>query len=148
EEECCDALVVGTLPGQVPAYAAVLVETAAFLSGRAVALPAGASGAAPVRHLKRRLQMILNRSSRRSLPRPALLALGMAALLLLPTLPTFGDNKPEGVPMPREAASVDRLIATEAGCRSCHQVTAAHSAAPGHLHDEITKLVAEREALK
>jgi beta-lactamase regulating signal transducer with metallopeptidase domain len=57
EEECCDLRVVAALGGR-RAYATALVETAAFL-GDSGPVPALASGAGPVRHLQRRVTMIM-----------------------------------------------------------------------------------------
>ena len=57
EEECCDLRVVAALGGRRE-YATALVETAAFL-GDSGPVPALASGAGPVRHLQRRVTMIM-----------------------------------------------------------------------------------------
>src|SRR5262249_38676773 len=69
EEACCDAWVVWALPEQAETYAAALVETVAFLSGSRQALPAGASGIGRVKHLKRRLRMIVRETPPRALSR-------------------------------------------------------------------------------
>jgi beta-lactamase regulating signal transducer with metallopeptidase domain len=87
-EECCDAWVVGTMPASAEAYAEALVETLAFLSLARPPLPAGASGARPSNGLKRRLLMILNGSTPKSLSRAgwcAVLVLGGVGLPLWPT---------------------------------------------------------------
>jgi beta-lactamase regulating signal transducer with metallopeptidase domain len=57
EEECCDLRVVAALGGRRE-YATALVETAAFL-GDSGPVPALASGAGPVKHLQRRVTMIM-----------------------------------------------------------------------------------------
>src|SRR5262249_14901796 len=57
EEQCCDAWVVWVMPGAAASYAATLVETVAYLSSAPAPLPYGASGAGPVRLIKRRLTM-------------------------------------------------------------------------------------------
>jgi beta-lactamase regulating signal transducer with metallopeptidase domain len=88
EEQCCDAWVVEALPGEAPAYAEALVQTAAFLSRPRPALPLGTSGIGHVHCLKRRLTMILSGTKPRALSRAgclALLGLGLAALPWLPT---------------------------------------------------------------
>jgi hypothetical protein len=83
EECCCDARVAAVLPGSGPAYAAALVETVTFLSAGRAAVPLGASGGGRVRHLKRRLNMILQDQPARPARRlAAALALGVGALLL------------------------------------------------------------------
>src|SRR5262249_5663188 len=83
EEQCCDAWVVWALPDAAPAYAAALVEAAAFLSEARAALPAGASGVGHVRWPKRRCAGILRSGAPRKLSWPGLLfRLGLGAALL------------------------------------------------------------------
>jgi beta-lactamase regulating signal transducer with metallopeptidase domain len=104
EEQCCDAWVTWALPEAAPAYAAALVETVAFLSCPRSALPLGASGGGPARHLKRRLTMILRGTSSRTLSWGGLLLILCLALGLLPLMPTWARqaaDEPEGrVPKP------------------------------------------------
>lgn len=103
-EECCDACVLSTLPGAGRTYAEALVDVVAFLSRARMTLPAGASGAGPVRPLKRRLVMILQGTVTRPgrAGRWAVLALG-AALLPLWALP--GTAHPPAPPAPDVPAS-------------------------------------------
>jgi beta-lactamase regulating signal transducer with metallopeptidase domain len=83
EEQCCDAWVVWALPDAVRSYARALLETVDFLADARPALPPVASGLGYVRHLKRRLVMILNGPSTHRLSWPAcLLALALGALIL------------------------------------------------------------------
>jgi beta-lactamase regulating signal transducer with metallopeptidase domain len=104
EEQCCDAWVTWALPEAAPAYAAALVETVAFLSCPRSALPLGASGGGPARHLKRRLTMILRGTSSRTLSWGGLLLILCLALGLLPLMPTWARpaaDEPTGrVPKP------------------------------------------------
>src|SRR5262249_399703 len=94
EEQCCDAWVVWTLPEARRVYASALMDTVDFLSeGRSV-LPALASGIGRVRHLRRRLTMIMRGNTPRRLPRLALTGL-MAGGLAFGTLGTsWGDDRP------------------------------------------------------
>jgi len=87
EERCCDQWVLRVLPGSAHAYANGLLKTASLLADLRP-LPAGASGAGPVRELESRLKEIL---MTRPLPqvaaplRLALAALAVAGLTVFPT---------------------------------------------------------------
>src|SRR5262249_42758266 len=59
EEECCDALVVGELPGTARTYATALLDTLDFLAEARLALPPVASGMGRMHDLQRRLAMIM-----------------------------------------------------------------------------------------
>jgi beta-lactamase regulating signal transducer with metallopeptidase domain len=87
EEECCDAWVIAILPDAAREYALALVDTIDFLSGAAAPLPPVASGVGHVRHLKRRLTMILRGTTPQSLTRVGLLAVAGLGLFLLPFVP-------------------------------------------------------------
>jgi beta-lactamase regulating signal transducer with metallopeptidase domain len=166
EEECCDAWVVWAAPESGPAYAATLVETVAYLSGAPAALPAGASGAGPVRLIKRRLTMILRGTTPRCLSRPALLAMLLLGLGLLPLVPTLAQSGPSKLPpdLNVPADNPDIVIGKSAslgqdphqptflrharldmrGCEACHQThSGLKKAEPGKLHDEIVRLMDE-----
>jgi beta-lactamase regulating signal transducer with metallopeptidase domain len=105
EEQCCDAWVVWALPAAAPAYAAALVETVAFLSRARPALPPAASGVGHFHTLKRRLTMILRGTPPRALSGAGWLAvLGLGALLL-PLLPTWGEEPSQTEPRKRPAVS-------------------------------------------
>src|SRR5262249_59208102 len=89
EEQCCDAWVVSLLPGAGKTYATALLETLDFLSDARPATPLLASGVGEVSDLKRRLTMIMCGNTPRALTwrgTLAVLALGLLALPLLPTL--------------------------------------------------------------
>src|SRR5262249_17241176 len=87
EEQCCDAWVVSTLDGAKRTYATALLQTIAFLSQARSHLPAAASGIGQVRHLRRRLTMIMQGQSSWSLSWRGCLVLVGLGLLLLPLLP-------------------------------------------------------------
>jgi beta-lactamase regulating signal transducer with metallopeptidase domain len=101
EEQCCDAWVVWTLmpggPGSCRAgraYALALLHTVDFFSHARPTLPATASGVGQVPHLRRRLTMIMNGNTPRSLSsagRLAVLGLG----LLLPLVPVQAQTEPQ-----------------------------------------------------
>jgi bla regulator protein blaR1 len=84
EEECCDAWVVSLLPQSAKAYALALVETVDFLSSAPAALPLAASGLGRVRFLKRRLTMILQGKTPRTLTFTGLLGVAALGFLMLP----------------------------------------------------------------
>jgi beta-lactamase regulating signal transducer with metallopeptidase domain len=94
EEQCCDAWVVWALSGQSRAYALALLHTVDFFSHARPTLPLAASGIGQVPHLRRRLTMIMQEKTPRSLTWAgcvAVLALG----LLLPLTPVLGQPAPE-----------------------------------------------------
>jgi len=84
EEHCCDAWVVWTLAGADRAYATALLQTVAFVSQSPCPLPAAASGIGQVRHLRRRLTMIMQGKTPRSLSWAGFLAIVGLGVLLLP----------------------------------------------------------------
>src|SRR5262249_862073 len=96
EEQCCDAWVVWSAPEAAEAYAALLVETVAFLSRSARPLPAGVSGAGPVVRLKRRLTMILQGNTAPRLSRPGFAGLLVVGAALLPGGRARGSGAPAG----------------------------------------------------
>ena len=67
EEDCCDAWVIWALPKSARCYADTLVETVDFLSESRTQAPLLASGFGHVRHLKRRLKMIMQGNTTRRL---------------------------------------------------------------------------------
>jgi beta-lactamase regulating signal transducer with metallopeptidase domain len=103
EEQCCDAWVVWALPGSRRAYATTLVETLDFLAGARPRLPAFASGAGPVRPLRRRLTMIMKEATPRRLSRLGVVAVGGLGALLLALAPGWGQE-PEQQPPDRPRA--------------------------------------------
>lgn len=104
EEECCDAWVVWAMPKSNKMYASALLEAVDFLcEAKCHSLPLGASGAGPVKPLKRRLLMILRGMTPKSLSLTGRLAVLGLASILLPILPSTtsaqqsADVKQDGV---------------------------------------------------
>jgi hypothetical protein len=145
EELCCDAWVVWAAPEGAAAYAAALVETVAFLSPARARLPLGASGAAPVRSLHRRLAMILRRPPARRLPRPAFLALALAGAAVLPLAPVAARPEPAASEKTAIAPALEKAIAELPSCRSCHEQVKDRGPAAqpegDHLHAQIVRLM-------
>src|SRR5262249_8987886 len=84
EEQCCDAWVVCVLAVAELAYATALLQTVAFVSQARCPLPVTASGIGQVRHLRRRLTMIMQGKTPRSLSWAGFLAIAGLGLVLLP----------------------------------------------------------------
>jgi beta-lactamase regulating signal transducer with metallopeptidase domain len=97
EEQCCDAWVVA-MRSDADArrtYADALVDALEFVSSRgAVALPAGATGLGRVKHLKRRVTMILTSVPRKSLSGVGKLALTVIVVAAVPLMPVRGQAQP------------------------------------------------------
>jgi beta-lactamase regulating signal transducer with metallopeptidase domain len=91
EEQCCDAWAVWALGGDGRPYALALLQAVAFVSQIRWPLPAGASGVGQVSHLKRRLAMVLQGKTSRSLSWAGLVVVGLG-LLLLPLFPAEGQQ--------------------------------------------------------
>ncbi len=93
EEECCDALVLQTLPQHARAYAAALWETVNYLSEGPTVAPFAASGFGRVNLLKRRFEMILQGSQRRlSWKGRAMLALMAVAVIPFSAYAVWGEE--------------------------------------------------------
>jgi beta-lactamase regulating signal transducer with metallopeptidase domain len=99
EEQCCDAWAVWATGGAGRAYALALLQAVAFVSRSRLPLPAGASGVGQVSHLKRRLAMVMQGNTSRSLSWAGLAVVGLV-LLLLPLFPAVGQQP--GVPAPEK----------------------------------------------
>jgi beta-lactamase regulating signal transducer with metallopeptidase domain len=87
EEQCCDAWGVWAVGGDGLPYAQALLQVVAFVSQARLPLPAGASGVGRVSDLKRRLAMVMQGRTSRSLSWAGLggvLALGLLSLPLFP----------------------------------------------------------------
>jgi beta-lactamase regulating signal transducer with metallopeptidase domain/exonuclease VII small subunit len=174
EEQCCDAWVVWVAPSAAALYAAALVETVAYLSAAPAPLPAGASGAGPVRQIKRRLTMILSGSTPRRLSGASLALLLLFGLGLLPVAPTIaqsGSTKAGSLQPPPQPSKppawagqpilmppskipghpiMSRELIHLRPCQSCHQPAKpqAQKAETSDLHAEVVKLLAERDTLR
>ncbi|HZU39006.1 MAG TPA: M56 family metallopeptidase, partial [Gemmataceae bacterium] len=110
EEHCCDAWVVSTLDGAERTYALALLQVLAFVSKARAVLPATASGIGQVPHLRRRLTMICQTKTPRSLSWTSWAALCGMGLLLLPILPTRAQQPPaEDSPPQQDQAEQQRI---------------------------------------
>ena len=115
EEQCCDAWVVWAIPGAARTYAEALLDTVDFLSGTEPSVPWAASGLGHVRHLKRRLVMILNGNTPRALSWSGLLAtLGLCAALL-PLSPSWADETRRTRSLRRSSRSASSGLPTPSG---------------------------------
>jgi beta-lactamase regulating signal transducer with metallopeptidase domain len=94
EEQCCDAWVVSTLPGAGRTYASALLDTLDFLSTVQAVMPPLASGLGQIADLKRRLTMIMQGNTPRSLTWPGCLAVVALGLTILPMLPSLHGQAP------------------------------------------------------
>jgi beta-lactamase regulating signal transducer with metallopeptidase domain len=106
EEQCCDAWAVWALGGDARPYALALLQAVAFVSQARLPLPLGASGVGQVSHLKRRLTMVMQGKTSRSLSWAGLAVVGGLALLLLPLFPALGQQPPPPRPdLPADPAA-------------------------------------------
>jgi beta-lactamase regulating signal transducer with metallopeptidase domain len=110
EEQCCDAWVVWGSAGARRAYALALLETVAFFSRTRSPLPATASGIGQVPHLRRRLTMIVQAQTPRSLSWPGCLAVLGLGFALLPLVPVQAQQplRPRP-PLPNDAPPAESL---------------------------------------
>jgi len=109
EEQCCDGLVVRTLPDRAGDYARGLLKTVEFLAGHGSGLPALASGMGEVHHLEERLTIIVRQRHPRSLTAWQKTVLALAASALLLVFPTWADRAPEDDVEQRDAQAGDAL---------------------------------------
>ncbi len=114
EEQCCDALVVGTFPERSRDYAAALLQTIDFLSGARPPLPASAMAFGQGRILKRRFEMILDKGVSAKMTwkmRSLIWAAGFAVLACSPFV--AAEVKPADPPKPKvidaSAAAYDKV---------------------------------------
>lgn len=110
EEQCCDAWGVWAVGGDGRPYALALLQAVAFVSQARLPLPAGASGVGQVSHLKRRLAMVMQGKTSRSLSWAGLgVVLGLG-LLLVPLFPARGQAPPPPAPVPEKKDVRDQQI--------------------------------------
>jgi beta-lactamase regulating signal transducer with metallopeptidase domain len=91
EEQCCDAWVVSTLNGSARTYAEAILETLDYLAEDRTPAPLLASGVGLVSDLKRRLTMIMQGTTPRSLTWRGVVTVLLVAGLLLPALPVWAQ---------------------------------------------------------
>jgi beta-lactamase regulating signal transducer with metallopeptidase domain len=96
EELCCDAWVLWALDGADRPYALALLQTVAFFTESRAPLPVAASGIGQVPHLKRRLTMIMQGKTSKSLSRAGWLAVAVLAVGVLPFWPVQGQQPAPG----------------------------------------------------
>jgi bla regulator protein BlaR1 len=116
EEQACDRRVLDMFPRGQRAYADGIVKTVEFLAGHG-RTPQFATGATGTRHIKERLTMILNPSSKRRFRHPLVPAL-LLALLVLPVVPGFAERedrnaeetRAELLELQREALELERRL--------------------------------------
>jgi beta-lactamase regulating signal transducer with metallopeptidase domain len=115
EEQCCDGLVLDTLPDHACDYARGLVKTLEHLAVARTGLPSLASGVGGAGILEERLTMIMKRRLPKRLSHAQRLVLAVTAGALLLVLPTWADRSEE-----REAElsrQEERLVEAEAEIR-------------------------------
>jgi beta-lactamase regulating signal transducer with metallopeptidase domain len=124
EEECCDAWVVWARPKGAEVYARALVEAVEFLSGvkaGGAAVPVGASGLGRLRHVSRRIVMIMRGDVARGMsPTGIALVVGLAALL--PWLPTRASGGGQAAEQEPAAAVSGAEAGGDSGSVSAPQV--------------------------
>ncbi|UCF66580.1 MAG: hypothetical protein JSV80_12410 [Acidobacteriota bacterium] len=116
EEQCCDALVLKTLPHQAREYAEALVKTVEFLASARRGLPSLASGVGGARILEERLTMIINCRMAKNLTGPQRVAVALAAGALLLVFPTWAERDPDRSAKERDKEE-QQLAAREAEIR-------------------------------
>ncbi len=113
EERCCDEWVLRTLPGSAHAYASGLLKSATLVCDDSTPLPAGASGAGPVRELESRLKEILMARPSPQAAAPIRLALATLAVAGLTVFPTrAAPTSPEETPPASTAGTTAPAAAT------------------------------------
>jgi bla regulator protein blaR1 len=95
EEQCCDAWVVWAFPDAARSYAETLLETLDFLNHSDLSEPLLASGFGKVRHLRKRLTMIMNGTTPRLVGVWGTLGSLALGVLLLPMNATWAQNPDE-----------------------------------------------------
>ncbi len=96
EEECCDVWVTSVFRNSERQYSAALLAAAEFLSSPTRRLPATTPGVGGIPELRRRLKMIFRPHAHRSLNFAGKLAIVLAASLMIPLLPGWGQEaKPD-----------------------------------------------------
>jgi beta-lactamase regulating signal transducer with metallopeptidase domain len=128
EERCCDEWVLRVMPGSARAYAQGLLKSLDFVAGEPDPLPAGASGAGPVRDLEARLKEILVMEPKPQLPGHTRVVLAAAAALALVAFPTRAQS-PETSEAP-PALAADELPAAPPAPAALDEAPPAEPALP------------------
>lgn len=101
EEQSCDAWVVWAMPDARQAYASALVDAVEYWSSAGKALPPVASGIGKLKHLKRRIIMVVKHKPSRTLSRLAkgVVVIAVLALPIVPGVVHAEDAKPANDPV-------------------------------------------------
>ena len=100
EEECCDLWVTSVSPDAHKPYAQALLTAAEFLTQPNQTWPATSTGFGAVPEMRRRLRMIFQRQTERSLGFRGQLAVLLTAFLTVPLLPGWAQDAVETAPEP------------------------------------------------
>jgi len=106
EEQCCDAWVVWAFPDAAKSYAETLLETLDFLHQSDHVEPLLASGFGKVHHLRKRLTMIMNGNTPRSVSLWGALGSLSLAVVLLPFNASWAQKADE----PKEVEVIVKTI--------------------------------------
>jgi beta-lactamase regulating signal transducer with metallopeptidase domain len=124
EEECCDAWVVWARPMGAEVYARALVEAVEFLTGvgtKGEAVPIGVSGLGRLRHVSRRIVMIMRGDVARGMSVSGIvLIVGLTAAL--PWQPTRASGGGQAVEQEPAAAVAEAEVTADSGSTSVPQV--------------------------
>ena len=121
EEQCCDGLVLGSLPQSAKAYATAILDTVDFLSGQTLAVPLVATGAAPAVAIARRIRMLRNPESGARLTASRLFVLVAIAALPM-TLAVAAKPQQADLPQhPDKPVVAKQLVAQR---RAAHKLVA------------------------
>jgi hypothetical protein len=153
EEHCCDAWVVWTLAGADRAYATALLQTVAFVSQSRCPLPAAASGIGQVRHLRRRLTMIMQGKTPRSLSWAGFLAILGLGVLLLPVQAQSprSETEQEIAKLKQELRALEQKLHSEqdgAKKASAEEIAAAKEQVAAFARDAEAKRKVFEEAMQ
>jgi beta-lactamase regulating signal transducer with metallopeptidase domain len=155
EEQCCDAWVVWALTSggrgsrrASRSYALALLHTVDFFSHARPTLPAPASGVGQVPHLRRRLTMIMNGNTSKSLSAAGRLAV-LAVGLLLPLVPIQAQQPPSNEdrrdPRDEQIENLKKVInALEDQKRAEQAVRAAQESNQPRLAEELDRIKKEK----
>ncbi len=104
EEQCCDAWVLGSLPGCARTYAESLCKTLEFIADGPAMLPATATGLGELRTLRKRLTMIIKGNTPKQLSMPSVFVLGAFAIACLLVYPTWALRPEDPASQPVRSA--------------------------------------------
>jgi beta-lactamase regulating signal transducer with metallopeptidase domain len=146
EEQCCDAWVTWAFPQAARSYALTLMKTVDFLSETRSTLPAVASGIGHVRHLRRRLTMIMRGTTARTMSSAG--RLGMLALgaFFLPLLPSWAQDDPGRGREQQERQQFERKVQAQRATAEAQEELARSKAQVAQLEAQVAQAKAQLEA--